>query len=47
MPAILTSVSIPLEIYNEVNRLKGQNSRSRFCLKLIELGLKQYKEGSN
>jgi len=41
MPKITASVSIPLELFQEIDDKRGQVSRSSFCLNLIETGLKK------
>lgn len=47
MVTTLVSVSVPLEMYKTIEQNRRTTPRSRFCLKLLELGLKQFKEESH
>ncbi len=46
MVTTLVSVSVPLTLYKVIEQKRHSTPRSRFCLKLLELGLKQYEEDS-
>gem|GEM_PF-4024720 len=44
MVSVITSISIPLSLLNEIDESRGRVSRSKFCLGLIQQGLKQSRE---
>ena len=41
MVTILTSVSLPLELFHKIDQKRGKIPRSRYCRKLIEIGLEK------
>ena len=44
MVKILTSISIPLKLFTEIDNKRGNIPRSKFCLKLIEAGWLHFEE---
>jgi len=44
MVSVITSISMPLEMFNKIDLSRGNISRSKFCLKLISEGIQILEE---
>lgn len=47
MVSIITSIALPLDLFEEIDSRRGKVSRSKYCLNLMQIGLDKVRKERN